>query len=199
MTATLVSGTTYELTQLLRAQLGTDDAMNAGAAIDAQFVIFDDLVQSRAGIALRNIDQSWKYGPAARSIADSTYNTVTYAPKALGLRPYSPVHLAATRETNTDWTLVWIRRDRLPEAGDTWEGLNILMSEESELYEIDIYDAAGTTVLRTLEVTALVTATYTAAQQVTDFGSVQTFVDFEVYQISTLFGRGTGRKIRIDA
>lgn len=195
--ATLVGDGTYELTRLLRARLGTERAMYAGAPDTSQFLVLEGLVQSSIGIALRNIDLFWKIGPTSRSISDTSYKAVEYTPQVIGLRPYSPVHLAAER-VSTDWQLTWIRRTRLPESGDTWEGLDVPLAEETELYEIDIYNNAGDTVISTREATTA-SFTYTAAHQTTDFGSAQTFVDFEVFQISVLYGRGTGRRLRVDA
>lgn len=63
-----------------------------------------------------------------------------------------------------DLTLRWVRRDRALLA-DSWEVASIPMSEA---YEVDILD--GSTVLRTLE-TGSPSVTYTAAQQVADWGA----------------------------
>ena len=45
---------------------------------------------------------------------------------------------------------------------------------------------------RTMTATAP-SAVYTAAQQVSDFGSAQSAVSVRVYQTNARFGRGTGR------
>ena len=192
--ADLIGDRLYKLTKLLRARLGTDDAMRAGATAGAQFVLLDGLKQSTVGVAQRNLLLNWKFGPSARSLDDTSYRTVSYAPKAVGLRPYSPVHLGGEKEISGDITLTWTRRTRLPESGDTWEGLDIPLGEELELYEVDIFNALGTAVLRTLQVTTQTTV-YTSAQQTTDFGSpLTTSIIIEVFQLSNLYGRGTGRK-----
>lgn len=194
--ASLISAQTYLLTQLLRARLGSDKAMNSGAVAGAQFVLLDGLPLSTLGPASRNILLNWKYGPDNRDISDSTYLTVQYAPKVLGLRPYSPASLAASGGgSGADFNLSWIRRCRFPEISDSWEGTDIPLGEESEAYEIDIYDDAGTSVKRTLTSTTSAVA-YTSANQVTDFGANPEFVDFEVFQISKQYGRGSGRRLR---
>jgi hypothetical protein len=59
-------------------------------------------------------------------------------------------------------------------------------------YEIDIRNAGDTATLRTSTVTAP-TATYTAAEQTTDFGSPQGSIRVRVFQISETVGRGIMR------
>ena len=49
--------------------------------------------------------------------------------------------------------------------------------------------SVGSRRLRTISVTAE-TASYTAAQQTTDFGSTQSTIYFKVYQVSAQVGRG---------
>ena len=64
------------------------------------------------------------------------------------------------------------------------------LSEESERYEVDVLN--GAVVRRTILATAP-NVTYSAAQQVADFGSAQASVSLKVYQVSALYGRGTAR------
>mgnify|MGYP000322962677 CR=1 FL=1 len=69
--------------------------------------------------------------------------------------------------------------------------LYVPLGEDSEEYELEVYDGAGyATVLRTLTGLATPEATYTAAQQTTDFGAPQSTVYVRVYQISAAIGRG---------
>jgi hypothetical protein len=69
------------------------------------------------------------------------------------------------------------------------------MSETTELYEVDIFsDSTYTTVLRTVTGLTTPAMTYSAADQVTDFGSVQATIYIEVFQISSVTNRGFGAK-----
>ena len=64
------------------------------------------------------------------------------------------------------------------------------LGEDSERYEIDIYATSGyATVVRTISATSESVA-YSAADQTTDFGSVQATVYARVYQLSVAVGRG---------
>jgi hypothetical protein len=66
------------------------------------------------------------------------------------------------------------------------DGLDEAFSESSLAFEVDIMN--GMSVVRTLA-TSVESVTYTAAQQVTDFGSTQSSVTVRVYQMG-LYGRG---------
>jgi len=101
--------------------------------------------------------------------------------------PLSPVHVRGTR-TGDDLTVTWLRRTRI--GGDSWDSVEVPLAEDSERYEIDILD--GTTLKRTLATTTPA-ATYTAADQTTDFGAPQSSIAVRVSQLSTTFGRGTPR------
>jgi hypothetical protein len=187
-TATLTAPGYYTLSHLLRGQYGTEAAMLNPTPSGAQFVILDAaIVETIMTAADRNLAYNWKFGPASFDIGDTSYTTVTQAFTGVGLRPYAPCHITGSRDGSGNLTLAWIRRDRDP-AADSWDSLDIPMSEVSESYQIDI--VSGSTVKRTLTAISP-TATYTAAQQVTDFGATQSSVAVRVYQISQTFGSGS--------
>lgn len=192
-TATLIADRTYTLTVLLRSRYGTEEAMNAGAVSGAEFVVLSNAYKTSIGISQRGIETTWKIGPTAKNIADSSYRTAVNTFSGIGLRPLSPTQLQASRNVSTsDVTLSWIPRTRLPESGDDWSATTIALSESSEAYEVDIYNAAYTTVIRTISASTT-SCTYTNAQQTSDFGSLPGTLKFTVYQLSATFGRGSGR------
>ena len=189
LTATLVDAATYAVSGLLRGQAGTESAMRNPLAANAQFVLLNGAVQS-VGLSEDEIGlpYNWRYGPANKGIADASYQTVVHTFDGIGLRPYAPVHVRGARNAAADLTLKWVRRTRT--GGDSWDGPDVPLGEESERYEIDIMQ--GSVVKRTIS-TAAPTATYTAAQQVSDFGAVQAAVSVRVYQTNARFGRGSVR------
>lgn len=193
-TATLISGTQYTLTRLLRGRLGTEAEMNSGISDGAEFVVINTIRQSSVGLGVFNLLLNWKWGPSTRGLSDPTYQAQTYAPKMIGLRPYSPVHLGAIAGPSAnDITLSWIRRTRYPEQGDNWDIVEVPLAETVESYDVEIY--SGATLKRTYFNCTSPTVVYLAADQMTDFGSYQTSVKFTVYQNSATYGRGTGRTI----
>ena len=191
------SANTWILTDLLRGQQGTEHAMGDPLPQGSRFVVIDTpLVQSNLGIGLLNLDLTWQYGPAADPIGSLAYSQIQFTPRGVGLRPYSPTSLSAAKDAATnDITLGWIRRTRI--GGEIWDNSDVPLSEDFERYEIDIYNAAGDTVLRTVTVNDATSYVYTAADQTTDFGSSPMSLDFEVFQISGSFGRGTGKRVEI--
>ena len=192
LNAVLVDVQTYELTGLLRGQGGSEVAMQASVSAGAPFVLLDSAV-TRVPLAFGDLclPFNWRYGPGNRSIGDPSYVTTVHSYKGLGLRPLSPVRVTGARASG-DVTITWLRRSRI--GGDSWEVSEIPLGEDSERYEVDILD--GAVVKRTLQ-TVTPSAVYTAAQQTADFGGVQSSIALKVYQMSTLYGRGTGRAAMI--
>jgi len=185
----LVSTGVYDISALLRGQHGTEDAMADPVASGARVVLLDgrqrQVAMQQDQIAL---PFNWRYGPSPVAIDDDTYTTINKAFTGRGLKPFSPVHVAGSRDGAGDLTISWIRRTRAN--GDNWEQDVVPLNEASEAYEIDVLDGAN--VVRTLE-SASASVVYTAAQQATDFGSAQSSVDVAVYQMSETVGRGTAR------
>jgi hypothetical protein len=187
-TATLVAPATYELSNFLRGQAGTERAMLAPPQAGAPFVLITsalvrvDLSPDDVGLTFQ-----WRFGPADRDLGDPAYAAAAYAFAGTGLRPLSPVHVRGSR-IGGDLLVTWVRRTRI--GGDSWEALEVPLGEETERYEVDILD--GTTVKRTL-VSSTPSVTYTAAQQLTDFGTLPSAVSVRVFQLSAVWGRGWPR------
>jgi hypothetical protein len=188
-TAQLVAAATYELSVLLRGQLGTEGAMAAPLPAGARFVLLDgalaavDMDRADVGLAF-----NWRYGPSSRDLGHASYASAAHTFTGVGLRPFSPVHVRAVR-SGGDVVIRWIRRTRV--GGDNWASDDVPLGEESERYEVDILD--GSTVKRTLA-SAAPTVTYTAAQQTDDFGAPQPSYTVRVYQIAAGYGRGSPRQ-----
>lgn len=186
-TATLESDGSYTLTGLKRGRRGTEWATSTHTPGEAFIVIGSTLIMARgAGDIATNL--YFKAVGAADNIDAMPVQTVAFEGKTL--KPYSPVHVNATKDSGTgDWTITWIRRTRI---GGAWTGgASIPLGENSENYKVVILD--GATEVRVIDATSE-TATYTAAQQTTDFGAEVSVgsLDFVVYQISDIAGRGFG-------
>jgi hypothetical protein len=100
------------------------------------------------------------------------------------LKPYAPVHLAASGSFGADITLSWVRRTRV--GGELIDGTGeVPLAEDSEAYEVHVLDPDGE-VVRTVTGLTSPSWTYTAAMQAEDFPAVAV----RVYQISAQVGRG---------
>ncbi|HEX7775159.1 MAG TPA: hypothetical protein VF449_01370, partial [Parvibaculum sp.] len=193
--AALTAPSTYVLSGLLRGQAGTEAAMCAPLAAGARFVLLDGAI-SEIGMsdAERGLARVWAYGPAPKPLDDVSYVRETRSFKGIGLRPFSPVHVKAARAAGGDIALTWTRRTRT--GGDSWEGTDVPLGEESEAYEVDI--VSGGVAIRTLSASTPA-ATYVAASQTADFGSTSfTTLTVRVVQISRAFGRGTIREATLN-
>ncbi|KUO53203.1 MAG: hypothetical protein APF82_01035 [Sphingomonadales bacterium BRH_c42] len=182
--ATLIGPGQYRLEGLLRGRKGTEDRI-AGHAAGERFVLLTgggiyrpDLEAGEVGV-----ERFYKAASVGTNLSDAAPFTFTHSGR--WAKPYAPAHVRGTRNGAGDLAMTWIRRTRLE---DPWtDGIDAPLGEASEAYEIDILD--GATVKRTLT-SSTPTATYSAADQVTDFGSAQAAVQVKVYQISARVGRG---------
>jgi hypothetical protein len=189
-TATLVDASTYDLSGLLRGQFGTEGAMRNPVAAGATFLLLDSAVAA-ASMTLDDVGlpYNWRYGPSSEAIDDLSYRTEMHGFTGRGLRPYSPCQIRGVRDAASgDWLFTWIRRTRI--GGDSWEAEEVPVAETSELYDLEILDGPDGDVLRTVPALTSPSYAYSAAEQITDFGSAQVNVNLRVYQRSAAYGRG---------
>lgn len=188
LNAELVAPLTYELSGLLRGQGGTEAAMALPVAAGATFVVLDSAVTAvPLSLSELNLPFNWRYGPGNRGIGDASYVTASHSYRGVGLRPLSPARVTGVRSSG-DIAIGWKRRTRI--GGDTWEASDVPLGEDTERYEVDVLD--GVSVKRTL-VSTSPNVTYSAAEQIADFGSVQASVNVAVHQMSAIYGRGAAR------
>jgi hypothetical protein len=189
-TCTLVSGKSYTLKDMLRGRFGTEWAMSTHSAGDVVVLLDTNDVETILSESSQiGLPYLYRGITLNQDIDSDTNKTFTY--RGINLKPLSPVYVTGVGSLVTnDWTLSWIRRTRI--GGEWRDGVDADLGESLEKYEVDIFsNSSYTTVKRTLTVYSQ-TATYTSAQQVTDFGANQTNLYFKVYQISSIVGRGVG-------
>jgi hypothetical protein len=178
---------TYTLSRLLRGQMGTEayigDPTPAGATV---LVYREGSAYSLDGTSSNlGLDIALRYGPASLAIADDRYTDRTVVPRGVAYRPYAPVHLRQVKDGDID--LSWVRRTRFE--GDSWNTAEVPLHEDTEQYVVEIMD--GGVVVRTITVDSATSVAYTSAQQNADFGGSQESVEWAVYQVSTIFGKGS--------
>ena len=185
--ATLVSSGVYTLSGLLRGRAGTEWAIGLHAAGERMVLL------STTGLrfmALQSADlgrlRYYKAVSAGQKLSATVAKTIT--PLGVALKPYSPVDARANRDT-TNTVLTWRRRTRLSSRITGPLAWSAPLGEASESYEVEVWDSSYTTLKRTLTASAQ-TVTYSAALQVTDFGSNQTVLYLRIYQLSATVGRG---------
>ena len=95
-----------------------------------------------------------------------------------------------------DVVIRWTRRSRAL-AADSWTAPEAPLAEESEAYEAEVRD--GSVVKRTLA-TSTTSVTYTATQQLTDWGALLgpgDTLDLRIFQLSALVGRGAAKSVTL--
>lgn len=185
--ATLTGTNTYLLSGLLRGRRGTEWATGTHGAGDA-FILFNSAAWERIDDADIGLARLYKAPPFRTSLSSAAAQSFTDT--AVGLKPFAPVLLGGGFGESGDASLSWTRRSRL--TGEWRDNVDVSLGEESEAYQVEIWDADFETLKRTISVSAATSATYSAADQTTDFGAPQSVVYFRVYQISALVGRGYG-------
>ncbi|MBX3568763.1 MAG: glycoside hydrolase/phage tail family protein [Rhizobiaceae bacterium] len=185
-TAEEVAPSLWRLAGLLRGQLGTDDAMRAGAAVGADLVILNGRVVP-CGLAAAEIglELNWKVGRSGSIPVDATFAA---ASASGGLRcqlPLSPVHLRAKRSAG-DVAISWVRRSRVD--ADSWEPAEIALAEAVERYRIEIA-APGGPALRTQTVDEP-SFLYAATSIAADFAAPPAEIEVSVRQFSQVAGWG---------
>ncbi len=179
-TATLTATREYDCTKLWRGRQGTElDVGTHGA--NEPFVLLDAAVHKLSmTTAERGVAANYKSVTRGQSIADVT--SVAFTPTAKNLIPWPVLTPLASRPAQA-WQIRFSVRSRFVPGG---------FDPDFVGFQIKIYSAnTFVTVLRTinttggypLDATALKGVNYTAAQQVADFGSVQSTLYFTVAQV----------------
>lgn len=179
---------THTIDTFLRGRRGTEWASGLHQPGD-YFAFVNDGTAKFISALNTDIDQTLKHKAitTGRDLDSSSVVSLPYGGE--NLTPRSPVQASGYRDSSDNFFGQFIPRTRLD------GGLSMLdqiymgapMGEATEVYEIDVMDGAD--VLRTIAVSEP-EFEYPAADQVTDFGSEQPAIDFNIYQISAVVGRG---------
>ena len=188
--AVLVDTNRYELSLLLRGLRGTEDEVG-GHSGNERFVILNTTTLSFKTIASGLIGSSRYYKGVPSGGVISEYLSAQHNHSGGTVRPFAVCHVSGERDVSSNLAISWKRRTKY--IVNPISQYQATLDETTEAYEIDIYNAGWTAVLRTITA-ATPAATYTAAQQITDFGSPQSLINMKIYQLSDVMGRGRPRK-----
>lgn len=187
-TATLVSAGVYTLTGLLRGRLGTEWAVGTHGAAECVVLLDGALRRVAMSNSELGVAQHWKAVTLGRTAATATSQAFT--DQAVGLKPRAPVDLRVARDASGNITVTLQRRTRLATRLIGALGVSCPLGEQDERYQLDVYATSGyATVKRTLSASTP-SFSYSAANQVSDFGGNQATVYLKAYQLSAAVGRG---------
>lgn len=182
-----LGGDSYRLSDFIRGVRGTENQCGQHA-IGNKFVMLPvgSYMQVQFPGVAAGTSRSFRAVSSTKLFADASPQNPVLA--GVNLKPIAPAALQATRDAAGAY-LRWQRRDRSTVEIQT--GADLPLSETAESYHVVVYsDSTYATVKRTITVSTNA-ATYTAAQQVTDFGSQPTTIYYDVRQISSAVGDGT--------
>lgn len=195
-TVTVLAGSRVRLTNLIRGLQGT-------AWARATHAVHERAVWLNSGLANVGYPATWLNQSGTRFaavtlggfISDRREVGLTLA--GTRLKPLPSAHLRGIRQANGDVLLKWYRRARLL---NTWrDGVEIPLDETAELYDVEIWNDAGTAVTRSWSSIATNEQLYAAAQIQSDFGDyAKSTLNLRVYQRSGRVGRGIAATKTID-
>lgn len=181
--AELAGAQTYQLSRLLRGQMGSEPEIRTLRNPGERFVLLDQaVVQPQLPLSQAGLEHSWRVLAADSEFGEAEVS-ITHRPAMLGLRPLSPVHPGAVR-SGGDLMLSWIRRTRI--GGDSWDLEEVPLGEESERYRLEIL--SGASLKRSLTLTEP-RYLYTASEIAADLAGARQFT-LRVAQLSATFGPG---------
>ena len=184
--AVLVGERTYQLSRLLRGELGSERAIGAPLAAGAPFVLLDQhIVPLARGLDMVGRRMRFRVVAASRDHGDPSAVEIVLRPPTLAFQPLAPVHLKARRETG-GVRFSW-RPRRRGLAGVSFAARADL-GEASEAYELEILSG----VVRGAHARPRPRRRHSTPQATRslDFGSAQSSFDVRLYQISAAVGRG---------
>ena len=196
-TADLIAPDEYLISTRIRGRNGSDADMAPVWPVGSYIVLLDGVPEQIALAANdRGVSRTYRVGPARRALDDPSYVQVTAAFAGIGLRPLSPVHLHARPVTGDpagdpagDLAITWVRRTRID--GDTWDGYDVPLGEETELYRLRLLD--GPRLLREVILTAP-HWTCPASLRLTEAAPGHVV---EIAQISARFGPGAPARLTL--
>ncbi|MCY1545670.1 hypothetical protein D9M68_816220 [compost metagenome] len=183
--AALQADGTYLLSGFVRGEKGTEWSSGLHAAGD-YLVVLDDPDHAFIGSPVESIGLPRLYRGVTSGASVDSASDIPFTYHGVNLECLSPVYARGSRDGAGNFSGSFTRRSRL--SSSWWvNGVQAPVGETSEAYEVDVM--SGASVKRTISVSSPAFA-YTAADQVTDFGSAQSTITFRIYQLSEVVGRG---------
>ncbi|MDU9398022.1 phage tail protein [Pseudomonas sp. zfem003] len=175
----------YLISGFMRGERGTEWACGLHQPFDA-FVLLSDPDNQFLSMPTEAIGSAFSYRAITNGADIGSGSDIPFTYRGVNLECLSPVYARGSRDGSGNFSGSFTRRSRL--SGTWWvTGTVSPVGETVESYEVDVM--SGSTVKRTISVTTNA-FTYSAADQVADFGSAQSSITFRIYQLSAVVGRG---------
>jgi hypothetical protein len=190
--ADLVAPLSYQLSRLLRGQLGSEWTMTETLDTGADFVLLDRaLVPVANSVDLLGREFSYRVGHATEDVGNPNMTALDAVVPPTALMPWSPAHVRGER-IEEGVRITWIRRTR--RGGDSWETAEVPLGEASESYLVEVLDEDVT--VRTLSA-ASPEIIYENDSEIEDFGTPQSSLNVRVSQLSAVAGAGRATQAQL--
>jgi hypothetical protein len=194
VTATVIDVSTIELTNLLRGRRGTEPEAFNHSGGESYVLLQTDGSALKFPLNIAQIDTALQYRGVTLNTSFEEAADLVFTYDATDLKPYAPTQIVGVPDPGTDKTWTWERRTRFN--GELRDGTgDVPLNEESELYDVELYESDGTTLIVAFTDLTVKTLTITETDWTTTHG--QSLVDGEipptiidVYQKSAVVGRG---------
>lgn len=182
----------WELNTLLRGLRGTDWAVGQHVPGERFLRLTQGATQRIShDLSFLNVEGTFRAVSAGYGI-DSARD-FTFKNTGNSYRCYTP-SITEAKKIGNDFRLQWEPRPR--QNGQWLNGLAPELDQPYEKYEIDVLDEDGN-VVRTEALDSLRQWVYDSTMQTTDFGSLQTSVQLNLYQMGEIVGRGFAKRVVI--
>lgn len=184
---TLQGDDSWVLSGLLRGRFGTEWAVGTHAAGDLVIALVESqLAFSKTAISAIGANKTYRAVTIGRTIDQAS--DVEFVYDAVNLKPISPVYGNGSRHpTTNDWSGTFIPRTRI--GGEWVDGRDALLAESTEAYRVQVWDSSYATLKRTINVSTP-EFSYASAEQIADFGAVQSGIYLKAAQVSSVVGAG---------
>lgn len=192
--AELLSPGLFSMSTRLRGLAGTDAFMPVSWPAGSWIVLLDEsLNQISLPDEHLNLERHYRLGFAGEDIGSDIVKHDILAFKGSALRPLSVSHLGYTVDELGNHLVHWVRRTRI--GGDSWEGYDVPLGEERELYAFVVKSDDGVD---------LFSQTLTEPRFLLSVGQrllIGALGDYsiEVSQISSIYGVGPARRLTFHA
>jgi len=195
--ATLTGPNEYTLSKLLRGRMGTEDRMAGHLVGDAVVLLQQDGSIHFHPYNTDGLGKNlfFKTVPLHRHLSDVA--AANYYRSARSVTPFSPVKIKGVRDGSNNLTISWFRRtNEWAPIFDFPDAANLPENFPSDEYDIYIYNASGSTLLRTyLNYTGGESILYSAAVQTSDGITPGDTVQVIVYQVNSALSLNGGKGV----
>lgn len=170
----------YKLSGLLRGMFSTHNKMDTHIAGEH---VVEFLNLPKINYLESDIDKG--VGVFGYSAGRYSIDPVDSINTGVSFTPLEVANIEFSKAVN-DIVITWDRKNRYN--GRMESGTDIAAGDTT--YKVEISDYRDNTVIRTFDLLALETMTYTSAEQITDYGVNQTNISVVIYQVNDAMGDG---------